>query len=265
MSTGKQRKDMRRSTTPAGVAAKRKSTTRDRDLDKVVAKVVATLEEDIVLGYLHPRERLVEDDLRERFGLKRHVVRQVLVELERMRLVERKKNIGALVKSHSEEEVMNLYAVREILETSAAQRIALPLAPHRLHELEAIQRRHDDAIARGDLRAVFHANVAFHRALFAATENPELAAAIEDFSQRTNAIRSSSTVVPEHLESVHHEHWALIEALRDGNRERLVELCRQHLIPARDHYIRRYRMLNRDRLVEPANDQPAPADPPRSA
>lgn len=226
---------------------KLKAATRDRDLDKVVGRVVATLEEDIVLGYLHPRERLVEDDLRDRFGLKRHVVRQVLLELERMGLVERKKNIGALVKSHTEHEVMNLYAVREILETSAAQRIQLPLAGERLAQLEAIQRQHDDAIARGDLRAVFHANVAFHRAIFAATENPELAALIDNFAQRTNAIRSSSTIIPEHLESVHKEHWEIIEALRAGDRDRLVNLCRRHLIPARDHYIQRYRLLNRDR------------------
>jgi len=44
-------------------------------------EAVRILEEEIVLGFLHPRERLVEDDLLERFGLKRHVVRQVLVEL----------------------------------------------------------------------------------------------------------------------------------------------------------------------------------------
>ena len=241
-----------------GVTSRAKSTTRDRDLDQAVAKAVATLEEDIVLGYLHPRERLVEDDLRERFVLKRHVVRQVLFELERMGLVERKKNIGALVKSHDEQEVMNLYGVREILETSAAQRIALPLAQERLHLLESIQHQHDDAIARGDLRAVFRANVAFHRALFAATENPELAAVIEDFAQRTNAIRSSSTIVPQHLESVHQEHWEIIKALRDGDRDRLVELCRQHLIPARDHYIQRYRMLYRTGDAEPASQQASP-------
>lgn len=223
-----------------------KAGARDRDVDRMVDEAVATLEEDIVLGYLHPRERLIEDDLRDRFGLKRHVVRQVLIELERMGLVERKKNIGALVKSHTETEVRHLYDVREILETSAVDRIALPMAPEQLDEIVAIQRTHDDAVARSDLRAVFRSNVAFHRALFAATENDELSAAIEDFAQRTNAIRSSSTAIPEHIENARQEHWAMIAALRSGDRECLIDLCRRHLIPARDNYIERYRMLYRD-------------------
>jgi DNA-binding GntR family transcriptional regulator len=234
----------------ARVKSKGKLATRDRDLDQVVGRVVATLEEDIVLGYLNPGVRLVEDDLRQRFGLKRHVVRQVLLELEKMGLVERKKNIGALVKSHTEDEVMNLYAVREILETNAAQLIPLPLSAERLAQLESIQHQHDAAIAGGDLRSVFHANVAFHRAIFMATENPELTALIDNFAQRTNVIRSSSTIIPEHLEFVHKEHWQIIEALRAGDRELLVNLFRHHLIPARDYYIRRYRALNRGRKDE---------------
>src|SRR5271170_2988720 len=116
---------------------------RDRDIDANVARVSDTLEEEIVLGVLHPRERLVEDDLCERFTLKRYVVRQVLAELEQRGLVERRKNVGALVKSYTPREVTDLYAVREILETSAAQRIALPVAPEHLTELTRIQKAHD--------------------------------------------------------------------------------------------------------------------------
>lgn len=228
---------------------------RDRDVDDAVRKAVHTLEEDIVLGYLNPRERLVEDDLRERFGLKRHVVRQVLMELERMGLVERRKNIGALVKSHTEEEVLNLYAVRDILEGAAAACIPLPLDAAVLDQIEAIQHTHDAAIKRADLRAVFRANVDFHRTLFAATRNPELADAITDFAQRANAIRQSSTAIPEHLENARQEHWQIIEALREGKRERLVELCRKHLVPSRDNYIQRYRMLHPER--EGQEDQAA--------
>lgn len=227
-------------------AATTKASPRDRDVDRMVDEAVATLEEDIVLGYLHPRERLIEDDLRDRFNLKRHVVRQVLAELERMGLVERKKNIGALVKSHTEIEVRHLYDVREILETSAAGLIALPMAPERLDAIVAIQREHDSAVARADLRAVFRANVAFHKKLFEATENIELSAVIEDFAQRTNAIRSSSMVISEHLETARKEHWEMIAALRSGDRTSLVDLCRRHLIPSRDNYIERYRMLYRD-------------------
>ncbi len=47
-----------------------------------VEQLTCQLEEDIALGRLKPRERLVEDELMSRFDAKRNVVRQVLFELE---------------------------------------------------------------------------------------------------------------------------------------------------------------------------------------
>lgn len=61
-----------------------------------IEQVTALVEEDIVFGKLHPRERLVEEELMARFSIKRHVARDLLMNLERMGLVERRK-ISALL------------------------------------------------------------------------------------------------------------------------------------------------------------------------
>ena len=80
-------------------------------------RIVQRIEEDIVFGRLHPRERLVEEALAERFGVKRHIVREALADLERRGLIERFRNRGAMVKAYTPEEVEQLYAVRALLET----------------------------------------------------------------------------------------------------------------------------------------------------
>lgn len=209
----------------------------DVDNDAQVRMAVETLEEDIAFGYMHPRERLVEDELRARFGLKRHVVRQVLAELEQMGLVERKKNIGALVKSYSVKEVIDLYAVRDILETSCARSIALPVAPEKLDELDAIQQRHDDAVRDSNLHVAFRMNIAFHKAFFALSDNAALTEMIELAAQRAHVIRSLSMVVPQYLEKARRDHREMIDALRHCDQERLVALCRDHLLPSRNAYI----------------------------
>ena len=49
-----------------------------RNADHAVHHMIQVLEEEIVLGVLHPRERLVEDELMARFSTKRHVVRQAV-------------------------------------------------------------------------------------------------------------------------------------------------------------------------------------------
>ena len=225
------------------IRTEKMQTMRDRDIEPIVRQVVEALEEDIVFGYLHPRERLVEDDLRARFNLKRHVVRQVLQELEQMGLIERKKNIGALVKSYTIKEVIDLYTVRDILETNCARQIPLPVAAEKLEELIAIQKLHDAAVADSNLHSAFRANIAFHKALFALSDNAPLTEMIEVAAQRAHTIRSLSMIFPHFLEKARLDHWGMIEALREGDQERLVALCRDHLLPSRDAYLEQQRRL----------------------
>lgn len=221
----------------------------DKQAGFSLQQAVDALEEEIVLGLLHPRERLVEDDLLKRFALKRHVVRQLLVELERMGIVERKRNVGALVRAYSVQEVRNLYTVRELLETHCAAMIRLPVSPAALEGLIAIQRTHDDAVDRGDLRQVFRSNLAFHRYLFGLSDNPVLQQAIQDHAQRAHAIRTSTLVMPAMLERARAEHWRIIDALRGDDSEQLVALCREHLLPSRDAYIQAHQHLASEPLA----------------
>lgn len=214
----------------------------ENDSSVGLEQAVRILEEEIVLGFLHPRERLVEDDLLERFGLKRHVVRQVLVELERMGLVERKRNIGALVKAYTAKEVEDLYAVRELLECQCVRLIRFPVPQSALDALITTQKLHDEMVQSGNLRGAFRANMRFHELLFGLSDNPVLVAAIQDHAQRAHSVRSSSLVVTDQLERARREHWSIIEALRDQDVENLVQICGNHLKPSRDNYIAAYHL-----------------------
>ncbi|MGH8850116.1 MAG: GntR family transcriptional regulator [Casimicrobiaceae bacterium] len=199
--------------------------------------VVDELETDIVFGRLLPRERLVEDELVTRFGAKRHVVRQALVEMERMGLVNRARNRGAAVADFSPDQVEQIYGVRRLLEAGAASQIPLPLEAARLKTLRALQRLHDRAVKSGDALRAFRANNDFHRTLFACCGNPYLTEAIGYFAQKTHLIRSYSIGRPEYLRRARDEHWAMIEALKSGDRKALVKLCGDHLDISKVPYI----------------------------
>jgi len=200
--------------------------------------VVAKLEEDVILGRLHPRERLVEDDLMARFGAKRHVVRQALAELERMGVVEKIPNRGASVRAYDIEEIQQLYMLRNLLETNAARLIPMPMAKADIADLKRLQAVHDQAVSSGDLGAVYHANVAFHRSLFAKSGNHYLADAINDIAQRTHGIRFYCFTYPGHLEGMRKAHWKMIEAIEAEDRRALVRLCGDHLVASRECYER---------------------------
>jgi DNA-binding GntR family transcriptional regulator len=205
-----------------------------------IGAISAQLEEDIVLGRLQPREHLVEQDLADRFGTHRAAVRQALFDLDKKGLIKRVPNRGALVRDLSPDDVRQIYAVREELESMAARIIPLPVAVSDIKRLEAIQKVHGRAVAAGDLRAVFYSNLEFHRALFGLCGNPYLIESIEQLAQKAYGIRSWSNTIPEYLQRVKRDHLDMLDALRRGHRAELVRLCRHHLAPSRDVYIRAY-------------------------
>ena len=149
--------------------------------EKTMADIIATgLEEDIVLGRRHPRERLIEQDLCDRFNTHRGDVRLALFELEKKGIVQRIPNRGAIVRDLTPKEVIEIYAVREELEVMAVRILRFPVSPTRLVQLEKIQTRHAAAISNDDMLTVFYANLDFHRTLFELCGNACLIEAIKN-------------------------------------------------------------------------------------
>ena len=201
------------------------------------ADVVSALEFDILFGRLRPRERLVEDALIQRFRAKRHVVRQALADLEKIGIIVRAPNRGATVRDFTAREVEEICEIREILQHRAAQRIPLPATPQLLTKLQTIQRRHDKAVAARDPRAIDHANEEFHHVLFAACGSTHLLSAIEHYAYLTRAMRLYPLVNPVILDQLRREHWAMIEALKSGDRKTLQRLVIDHIQPSKKIYL----------------------------
>jgi len=212
-------------------------------MPKNLAELVAQLEQDIAFGRRRPRERLVEDDIVDQSGAKKHVVREALAELERMGLVERKRNKGAIVRDYTPEDVRQIYAVRELLETEAAKQIPLPASDELIEALEEAQAPHDEAVDTGNLQQAFRANLRFHQVLFGACGNSYLAEAVNHFALKTHGVRFYSLAKPELLTKARDEHRAIIDALVDGDRDRLVSICSEHLQPSAQAYINAYEAM----------------------
>jgi DNA-binding GntR family transcriptional regulator len=212
-----------------------------RGAEAAVQTLVGQLEEDIVLGYLHPRERLVEDALIERFGAKRHAVREALSRLERLGLVERQPNRGAMVRALTPRGVEEIYAVREILELAAAREVMRRATPDEIERIVQAQRHHDAAVDERDPKTAFRANIIFHQTFFSACGNAELTGAIILYGQRAHVVRSFSMAQPDYLPRSRDEHWMIIEALKARNEQKLVTVCRDHIRVAPDAYVASYR------------------------
>lgn len=206
-------------------------------LPKALTKIIAALEEDILFGRLRMRERLTEDELIERFGATRHVVRQALVELERKGMVVRQRGRSAFVRDFSRAEVEQICAVREVLHAHAASLIPLPPPALLLRHLEQLHDAHARAVEAGDPSAIHRVNNEFHETLFAACGNPFLLQSIRDYAQLSLGFRCHVMVNPFLARRARDEHRGMLVALKKGDRAKLVKLCIEHTGPSKMVYM----------------------------
>lgn len=196
-----------------------------------------TLEVDIVLGRLYPRERLVEEQLAKRFDTTRHVVRQALSELEKAGLLVHEANKGTSVCEYSADEVNQLYWMREFVEHQAAMLISLPISPDGIFQLKEICEVHATAIDRSDMVSVVAANKMFHQVLYRMCGNMFLADVIDEMAKKSNLVRFTSGTDLNRLRQARDEHFQILEALKNEDNQVLAELCVKHLQPSRLMYL----------------------------
>src|SRR5580698_6134203 len=235
------RKPVSASAVVSGRRASGKTSSQPRARKLALAELIAArLEEDIVLGRRHPRERLIEQDLCDRFSTHRGDVRLALFELEKKGLVERIPNRGAMVRGLTPLQVTEIYAVREELEVMAVRIIPFPVGQKDIHRLEELQRQHTAAVAGGDLLTVFYSNLSFHQVLFGLCGNACLIETIDWLAQKVYGIRSYANAFPESLDRARQDHLDMIKALRRSRRDDLIVLARRHLEPSPQAYIKDY-------------------------
>lgn len=190
--------------------------------------VFQPLKDDIVFGRLHPRERLVELDLADRFGCNRANIREALNELAKLGLVEYVANKGASVVDLTITDIKEIYRVRIELEALAAEWIPVPVASHDVDALSAIQEKHRQAVLGKDFPAIFEHNASFHEALNGLCGNTHLMRLIREMAVRALPIRYSAYMSEEYLNDVMQDHMDIVQALRDGEQEALVSVIRRH-------------------------------------
>lgn len=143
----------------------------------LTASLEEALRRDIVAGLLEPEQRLRMADVSERYGVSATPVREALQRLAEQGFVALDPQIGARVAKVSEDDVVDVYAVRLILEREALVRSLRNGGVNWRTELEvrwAELRGQMLPDIRADSAAWSSAHREFHWALLAACDSPWL-------------------------------------------------------------------------------------------
>ncbi|MDQ4215083.1 GntR family transcriptional regulator [Microbacterium capsulatum] len=181
-------------------------------------------------GRLPAGERLVERDLAESFGVSRHPVREALRVLQREGIVESLASRGLIVTSLSKRQVLDLYMIREALESVATREAALRVAEGAEHHLDATIAEAQAAVRDGDIEAAHAANARFHDELIALSGNEALEHMLEPILGRLHWLFRQVADV----NSVVVEHARIAEAVTAGDAEWAATLARAHVLAYRN-------------------------------
>jgi DNA-binding GntR family transcriptional regulator len=192
-------------------------------------RVYEHLRREILEGSLAPGTELLEVALSEHLGVSRGPVREAIGRLAAEGLVTVRPRRGAVVRSLSKEEFLELYEVREALEQRAVLLAVPRLGPEDLAELSRLNEAMEEYAAREEVEPFFEANAEFHARLFAASDNTVLQDFYRQLLGQLGRYRTRSLNLRGYLQRSVAEHAAILRAAKRGDAERAARLMGDHI------------------------------------
>ena len=196
------------------------------------AKLVAAIRS----GVFRPGDRLRETDIAARFSLSRTPIREALRKLEADGIIEHRARIGAVIRSLSHAEVVELYEMRVVLERTAAEMAAKHAVAAEVDALEAINRDLANAVATPEKAAAI--NQDFHRGIYQATRNRFLLEAARALNNALMLLGETTLADAERIETVCHQHQDILDAIRAGDVEAAGASAEAHLQTSLRHRLK---------------------------
>jgi len=203
--------------------------------------VYEQIREAIQQGDFVPGERILEEEIANRFKISRTPVREALRRLEDEGLLVHQAHQGLTVAKLDYQMVMELFIVRDVLEGAAA-RMAAQFASAPEIELLVDMTQREREVADSAEKMAAH-NRRFHAAICMMAHNRYLSKTLGVLSDSLALLSKTSFSLPDRRVKVLDEHLAIVEAIRDRDPERAESAARAHIHSA---HRTRLRMLSEE-------------------
>lgn len=192
-------------------------------------QVYAQLREAVLFGDLAPGQAVTIQGLIARTGAGMTPIREAIRRLTSEGALEFRGNRRVVVPLLTLDTIDDLIFLRESIETRLTTRAAARITAAQITQLEAIDSRLDDAIARGDVSAYLHRNYDFHALLYQIADAPILLDVAQSVwlrfgpSMRVVCGRMGTQNLPDN-------HKTALAALRANDTKAAAEAMRQDVV-----------------------------------
>lgn len=206
----------------------------DSKKETLVESAYQWIREAILDGNIQPGAKLIERELTQTTGVSRSALREALVSLDEKGLVQREPYRGYRVTNLTKKQVHDLYELREVVESQAAELFALRATDSDLKDLSVAFSYLKDNIFHQDMAVVRRAKVNYYSVIYAGCKNVELERALSNLIERIFYLRGRSLLAQSRRKKSLAEFKALTDALIRRDRKGAREITHQHLKAAKE-------------------------------
>lgn len=181
-------------------------------------------------GQFRQGDRVREEDIAKMLGVSRTPVREALRQLQSQGLIDFTAGRGAGIVELSRPQILELYAMREILEGAAARMAAEHATPAEISYLSHLMDEFRQSKDPARLAAV---NVAFHRSICEGAHNRYLVQSLDQLRDALALLQGTTFSVKGRPATADEEHRAIFEAIKARNPDAAEQAARAHIRNAR--------------------------------
>jgi len=189
--------------------------------------VYESLRDAISDGRIATGERVREEEIARNLGVSRTPVREALQRLQQRGLLVVGAGRGLVVAQLTQHQVMQLYAMREILEGSAARFAAQHATETDIAILYRLQR--ELANAEPDAMLLVTLNRRFHQAIYEAAHNQYLLQTLNLLHDSLALLHNSTFRMPSRRSESDEEHRRIVAAIERRDPDRAEQAARDHI------------------------------------
>lgn len=187
------------------------------------------IEDAIASDELRPGDRIDEQDICRRFGVSRTPVREALLQLQALDLVEFRPRHGAIVKTLSIKEIAAIWEVRSVIEGLAAELATRRMSAAEREKLAAIHGESRAPMTRGLVREYDVLNQRFHEIIHAGCRNDYLAKEALTIQRRLAPYRRYALDRAGELRRSFDDHENILAAINAGDERAAGLAMREHI------------------------------------
>lgn len=209
--------------------------------------VYLRLRRRLIEGYYPPGSRLVEERLAHDLGVSRTPIRQALARAAAEGLVHLFPNRGAVARSFTIDDLLEIYELRAVLEGHAAARAATQISATQLADLEAaalaLEQAHERPFASrtDEVHFLVEQNARFHDTIVAAGGNRRLVTLLSNVVNVPLQFRSFYWYSADERRISNFFHRSILTALRLADADRARAMMQEHIYHGRDVLIQSLR------------------------